>query len=253
MNTLYVDCKYGISGDMMLTSLVDLGADKDYIEAELKKLPIEKFEMTLEKTMKQGIACLGLHLSFEPHQHHHGHEDKTEHHSHEHNHAREIFSLIEASELAPRVKERGLALFHEVARAESKIHGIPVDEVHFHEVGAMDSIIDTLGVCLALESLEIEEVIFHSVPTGSGMIHIAHGLFPVPAPATSEILVGVPLSNFDYSAELTTPTGASFAKVLASEYSEIPHGTIEKIGYGSGTKNFPHPNVLRTMLLKKKN
>lgn len=285
MKTLYVDCKYGISGDMMLTSLVDLGADIEYIQTELRKLPIAAFDMRFEKVIKQGIACLQLQLSFdadelvenehhhehgshshgdETHHHHHhehgshhSHDDETHHHHHEHHHghhhAAEILTMIETSNLPKRVKERSLALFNEVARAEGKIHGMNPSDVHFHEVGAMDSIIDTIGVCLALESLGVDELVFHSVPTGSGMIKIAHGLYPVPAPATAEILVGVPLADFDYQAELTTPTGASFAKVLANAYAQVPSGTIEKIGYGCGTKEFPHPNVLRTMLIKKKN
>lgn len=317
MKTLYVDCKYGISGDMMLTSLVDLGADVAYIQTELRKLPIAAFDMSFEKIVKQGVACQQLKLSFGPeasvgnmdthhgHSHHHNHDhthhgnnshhhdhDHTHHthshneghlhhhhddakgshhdhhehseghdhshhhnegHDHNHHHAAEILAMIETSNLPKRVKERSLSLFGEVARAEGKIHGMDPSEVHFHEVGAMDSIIDTIGVCLALESLEVDELIFHSVPTGSGMIQIAHGLYPVPAPATAEILVGVPLADFDYPAELTTPTGASFAKILANSYAQVPSGTIEKIGYGCGTKEFPHPNVLRTMLIKKKN
>lgn len=296
MKTLYVDCKYGISGDMMLTSLVDLGADVEYIQTELRKLPIATFDMHFEKVIKQGIAGIQLQLSFATdelfenktlhhhhehdrdshhqddehhhHHHHHHHEhseaehhahphEKHEHHHgdhhHEHHHAAEILTMIETSDLPKRVKERALALFNEVARAEGKIHGMAPKDVHFHEVGAMDSIIDTIGVCLALESLKIDELIFNSVPTGSGMINIAHGLYPVPAPATAEILVGVPLADFDYQAELTTPTGASFAKVLANAYAQAPSGIIEKIGYGCGTKEFPHPNVLRTMLIKKKN
>lgn len=247
MTTLFVDCKYGISGDMTLSSLVDLGADPQYIERELKKLPIDDFSMSFEDKNDHDILCKHLHLEFanqrEEHHHHEGHH-------HNHHSASEILDLITQSELPERVKQRSRALFMEVARAEGKVHGVPFEVVHFHEVGAMDSIIDMIGVCLGLESLDVDEVVFSKVPTGSGMISIAHGLYPVPAPATAEILVGVPLSDFTYEAELTTPTGAAFAKVLASKYADAPRGQIEKIGYGSGTKEFSHPNVLRTMLLQ---
>lgn len=282
MSTLFVDCKYGISGDMMLASLVDLGADQEYIINELKKLPIDDFEMSFHKKDCKGISANQLSLKFpsglvvddqleekEPSEHHHHHHhhshthpNESEHnhehgHSHDHSHhghhdARQIFEMIEKSPLSEKVKENSLKLFKEVARAEGKVHGVDSEKVHFHEVGAMDSIIDTIGVCLAIESLNVDQIIFAKVPTGNGMIKIAHGLYPVPAPATAEILVDVPLSDFTYSAELTTPTGASFAKVLADEYSDAPQGEIQKIGYGCGKKDFPHPNVLRTMILKKK-
>lgn len=313
MATLFIDCKYGISGDMTLSSLIDLGADQTYIEENLKKLPIDEFEMSFETVVDHGISGKHLKLVFHEAEHHHHHEaeheyegehqheaehehhhevehiheeghhhetahvhegcNETHHHCHEisnehgvheesqhhhdhdhaHHNAQQIFHMIERSELPQRVKARSLALFKEVARAESKVHGQPVEEVHFHEVGAMDSIIDFIGVCLALESLDIDEMIFASVPTGTGMINIAHGLYPVPAPATAEILVGVPLADFTCEGELTTPTGAAFAKILATDYHEVPVGQIEKIGYGVGTKRFDHPNVLRSILLKKKN
>lgn len=292
MSIVYVDCKYGISGDMTLSSLVDLGADTAYIEENLRKLPIDPFEMSFETVTDHGITGKHLKLKFtevlateknedeeasqvtlehDPisehhpshdhlHEHHHSHDHLHEHetmtqhsgHHHAHHSAEEILKMITNSSLPERVKTRCLALFQEVARAEGKIHGVPEKEVHFHEVGAMDSIIDFIGVALALESLNASEIIFNSVPTGSGLINIAHGLYPVPAPATAEILVGVPLSDFTAKGELTTPTGAAFAKILATEYQAAPMGEIEKIGYGVGTKKFPHPNVLRTMLLKKK-
>lgn len=275
MSILFVDCKYGISGDMMLASLVDLGADQEYISSELKKLPMEDFEMSFSRKDCKGISANQLSLNFtsglivddqiqpvagkndKHHQHvhskehTHGHHHEH-HHEHSHHNAKQIFEMIEGSQLPENVKENSKKLFKEVARAEGKIHGKDPEKVHFHEVGAMDSIIDIIGVCLALESLGVDRIIFTKVPTGSGLINIAHGLYPVPAPATAEILVGVPLSDFTYEAELTTPTGAAFAKVLADEYALAPQYEIQKIGYGCGKKEFPHPNILRTMILKKK-
>ncbi len=276
MTHLYVDCQYGISGDMMLSALVDLGADPAYIADELRKLPIDDFEMSFQSIDEKGMTCQQLLLDIEESDHHHDHdhkegqhhhhdheEDHDHHHSHEEGHdhdhhhahrqAQDILKMIEDSELADRVKERSLALFEEVARAEGKIHGMPVEEVHFHEVGAMDSIIDMIGVCLALEDLGIDELTFAPVATGYGKIEIAHGLYPVPAPATLEILTGVPLADFSAEGELTTPTGAAFAKVLASDYQHHMVGQVEKVGYGAGTRHFDHPNVLRVVLTKKKN
>ncbi|MCW6679844.1 nickel pincer cofactor biosynthesis protein LarC [Aerococcaceae bacterium NML130460] len=291
MKHLFVDCQFGISGDMLLASLVDLGADVNYIESELKKLPLDPFEMRFEERNEHGIQSKHLVLTFDKEQqsinpsdymkhhertentsehhchehsrvHHHGdghshhhahvhhHEDgHNHHHHHEHRTAREILQWIEGSELSSYVKRKSSAIFQEIARAEGKIHGVSPEEVHFHEVGAMDSIIDIIGVCLALESLRVEQITFSPVPTGHGTIHIAHGLYPVPAPATAEILVDVPLSTFTCQGELTTPTGAAFAKVLASHYSLVAPGKIIKIGYGVGTKRFNHPNVLRTALI----
>ncbi|MDO4432694.1 MAG: LarC family nickel insertion protein, partial [Aerococcaceae bacterium] len=191
------------------------------------------------------------------HTHHHGHAhhdySHTHHHEHAHFHrsAADIFKLIESSNLSSNVKAKSIALFKEIARAEGKVHGVPAETVHFHEVGAMDSIIDIIGVCIALDYLKVERIVATPVPTGSGMLKMAHGLYPIPAPATSEILVGVPLSDFDCVGELTTPTGAAFLKVLVDEFVAKPTGTIEKIGYGAGAKEFSHPNVLRVMTLKK--
>lgn len=273
MKELYVDCRYGIAGDMMLSALIDLGADVDYIVTKLQSLPIASFCLQVVPKQEKGITAKYLKLDFsqeessvsqqedyvsshakQTHQHLHGEHVHPHSHSHEehaHHHAKEILDMITKSELPERVKLRSTALFREIARAEGKIHGMPEDEVHFHEVGAMDSIIDIIGVCLALENLGIDQLTFAKPAVGYGMVKMAHGLYPVPAPATAEILVGVPLSDFRCEGELTTPTGAAFVKVLASGYDDVPQGVIEKIGYGAGTKAFSHPNVLRVFSLKK--
>ncbi|HEM4128481.1 TPA: LarC family nickel insertion protein [Streptococcus suis] len=292
---LFVDCRYGIAGDMMLAALIDLGADISYIKSELAKLPIENFSMDVISKNEKGITASYLvvelangmeeaysneeeaghthhrhshkhsHVHEHGQSHHHHHHEHThfhvdgnlhhqhsdhEHH-HSHHHAKAIIQMIESSQLPDRVKARSVQLFTEIARAEGKIHGLPIDDVHFHEVGAMDSIIDIIGVCLALENLGVEQLVFNKPAVGHGWIEIAHGLYPIPAPATAEILVGVPLALFSCEGELTTPTGAAFAKVLAHSYSEVPCGTIEKIGYGAGTKAFNHPNILRVIAVKK--
>ncbi len=186
------------------------------------------------------------------HSHDHHHHDDHEHgHGHDHHHrkAADILAMIEASSLPQRAKERSTAIFEHIAVAEGKIHGMDPSEVHFHEVGAMDSIIDVIGVCLALESLDIDRIIVSPVPTGTGRMRMAHGLYPIPAPATAELLRGIPLSSFTAQGELTTPTGAGIVKALATGFGTMPAGTIDRIGYGAGTKNFAHPNVVRAVLL----
>ncbi len=181
------------------------------------------------------------------HNHHHGHDHGGT--PHEHRKASGIIAMIVQSELPERVKSRSKLIFDLIAEAEGKIHGISPNEVHFHEVGAMDSIIDVIGVCLALESLDIGRIIASPIPTGSGRKHMAHGLYPIPAPATAELLKGIPLSSLQARGELTTPTGAGIIKALVSSFAEAPIGTIERIGYGAGRKDFSHPNVLRAFLL----
>lgn len=286
MKTLYFDCISGISGDMTLGALIDLGADLAYIVEHLKKLPIDPFELKVQKVIKCGIDSTKLHISFpekensqehvhfhnhehsheyghnhshehsHEHEHSHSHEHSHEHshsHSHEHRSAAMILDMIEKSDLPAKVKERSLSIFKEIAIAEGKIHGIDSREVHFHEVGAMDSIIDTIGVCLALESLEIDEIYASPVPTGNGKKRMAHGLYPIPAPATLELLKGIPLAELNVKGELTTPTGAGILRALVKKFI-LPGGfTVEQVGYGAGEKDFDHPNVLRAMLIHPSN
>ncbi|ULT58982.1 nickel pincer cofactor biosynthesis protein LarC [Neobacillus drentensis] len=246
MKNLYLDCISGIAGDMTLAALIDLGADLSYIVEQLRKLPIDRFEIEVHTVNKRGIAAkkLKIHFPSEVHEHHNGHA-----HPHEHRSAKEILSLIEDSNLPKRVKERSLAIFQEVARAEGKIHGTDPKEVHFHEAGAMDSIIETIGVCLALESLEIADIYASPVPTGYGKKRMAHGFYPIPAPATMELLKGIPLAELNVKGELTTPTGAGILRALVKRFMPIGGHMVEEIGYGAGEKDFDHPNVLRALLL----
>ncbi|SDN04566.1 hypothetical protein SAMN04488137_3230 [Fictibacillus solisalsi] len=294
MKQLYLDCQYGISGDMTLAALFDLGADLSYVTEQLKQLPIDSFHMDTKKVDKRGISANLLDLQFKEaelagtahvqeeghshthdhghshdhhhhhhhdhghsheHHHHHDHEHEHEHHHHHdhvHRKASMILEMIDTSELPVRVKERSRHVFEVIAEAEGKIHGMDPKEVHFHEVGAMDSIIDVIGVCLALEDLQVDRIIASPVPTGYGKVKMAHGLYPIPAPATAEILKGVPLEAFHVKGELTTPTGAGFLKALADNYGYMPPFVIEKIGYGAGQKDFEHPNVLRAILFEEK-
>jgi len=284
MKTLYFDCFSGISGDMTIGALLDAGGDFSHLEKELKKLHIdEEYTLKTKKINKNGITATKFdvilthdeaghsHSTSEadesththehgghshPHSHEeHSHDGHTHHHPHEHEHDhhdrtyRDIVKLIEESELTEKVKDMSLRIFKKIGVAEGKIHGLELDKVHFHEVGAVDSIIDIIGAAILIEQLEIDKIKSAYVPTGSGHIHIAHGVYPIPAPATLEILTGVPLAESELKAELTTPTGAAFAAVLVDEFCSFPAMKVEQIGYGAGTKSFPnHPNVLRVVI-----
>ena len=162
--------------------------------------------------------------------------------------------MIESATFSDEVKDLAIRIFTRIGKAEGLIHGQPLEKVHFHEVGAVDSIVDIVGAAILIDSLNIEEVIASPVPVGSGKIHIDHGVYPVPAPATLEILRGIPLAASDLKFELTTPTGAAIVAELATSYGSLPAMTIHSIGYGAGTKTFPdHPNVLRVMIGEKTN
>lgn len=256
--SLYLDCVSGISGDMALAALIDLGADLTYIVEQLKQLPVDPFEMEVLSIVKRGIASKKLHLQISLSQPHPPAEQPgdvmfrmQEDPSHVHRKAADILTMIEQSQLPDRVKQRSLAVFQAIAAAEGKIHGIDPQEVHFHEVGAMDSIIDIIGFCLGLESLGIDQLYASPVPTGNGKVRMAHGLYPIPAPATAELLCGIPLAVLEVKGELTTPTGAGILKVLVKEFRSVGGFTIQRIGYGAGEKNFDHPNVLRVLLIEK--
>ncbi len=195
------------------------------------------------------------------HEHHHGHEHShthNHHHEHEHGHSHghhhhrsysDIAKMIKAAGFNPKVEDMALKIFRKIGEAEGLIHGLPLDKVHFHEVGAVDSIIDIIGAAILIDQLDISEIMSSPVPVGKGRIHIDHGIYPVPAPATLEILKGVPIEQSDVRAELTTPTGAAIVSVLAEEFCSIPSMKVQSIGYGAGTKTFKnHPNVLRVII-----
>ena len=198
------------------------------------------------------------HEHHHDHDHHHGHDhehhhDHDHHHGHDHGHHhrsyRDIVNMIEKSALADDVKETSLRIFRKIGEAEGHIHGLPLEKVHFHEVGAVDSIIDIVGAAILIHQLEIKKVTSSAIPVGTGSIHIDHGIYPIPAPATLEILKGVPIEQSDVKFELTTPTGAAIVAVLAEEFCTLPSMGVQAIGYGAGTKTFKdRPNVLRVVI-----
>ena len=232
----YFDCFSGASGDMFLAALLHAGADLGQLRQELGTLGVP-FELTAEMVNKQGFAAIQVRVA-----------DRSDAPAH-HRSLSTIEALIGRASLAPRAKERALTAFRRLGQAEAKVHNCPVDRVHFHEVGAVDAIVDIVGTMLALEQLGVQRVICAPVPTGSGTVRCAHGDLPIPAPATAELLRGVPLAHCDEVGELTTPTGAAIITALAESYGALPEMTLAAIGYGAGQRDGQNrPNVLRVLL-----
>lgn len=272
---LYLDCLSGISGDMTIGALLDLGLDREAFLRELKKVKVKGYELEIKKNQKNGITGVDFDVVMETngkseslgedcvghshHEHEHkAHEKEAHHHhghgNHEHHHRnlKDIEELIEESGLEDSVKNMSKKIFRHVAEAEGKIHDKPLESVHFHEVGAIDSIVDIIGVAILIHQLNPDKIISSPLHIGTGFVTCAHGKIPVPAPATLEILKGIPVYSTGIRSELVTPTGAAIVKVLAEEFSETPLMEIEKIGYGLGTKDLEITNVLRMMVGKKK-
>ncbi|SDJ99593.1 nickel pincer cofactor biosynthesis protein LarC [Natronincola ferrireducens] len=258
MKILYYDCFSGISGDMNLGAMLDLGVNEDYLRRELKKLPIHKeYLLEIKRDERKGITGtkVTIHLSHQHDDHHHvdGHSHTSplgedHHHEHHHRNLHHIENMVKDSDLSPSVKSLSLKMFMEIAKAEAKIHGKSIEDVHFHEVGAVDSILDIVGAALCYDALEVDKVIFSPITVGGGFVDCAHGRFPVPAPATTEILMGIPIVSGDIQKEMTTPTGAAIAKVLGDEFSPNKDFTITKVAYGIGHRDNAIPNVLRVFL-----
>jgi uncharacterized protein (TIGR00299 family) protein len=234
MNMLYLDCQAGISGDMTVAALLDCGVPLQYLEAELAKLPLpaDSYRLSVAATKRHGIAALTF--------------DVAVYEQHTHRHYSDIVELISASSLTERAKGYSTRIFRRLAEAEAKVHGVAIEAVHFHEVGAIDSIVDIVGTVICLDFLEIERISASSLPLCSGFIECEHGLLPLPAPATAELMKGMSTHGAVGPGERVTPTGAAIVAALADSFGAPPEMKIEKIGTGAGGKDFPDiPNVLR--------
>jgi uncharacterized protein (TIGR00299 family) protein len=236
MKIAYFDCFAGISGDMILGALVDLGLDLRILEERLKNLRLDGFHLEAHKVKR--CALTGTKV-----------EVVVDHHQHAHRHLSHILELIEASDLTSKSKQDCVAIFRRLAEAEAKVHGTSVEQVHFHEVGALDSIVDIVGSAVALNELGLERIYSSPLHLGSGFVMAEHGRLPVPAPGTAELIKGVPTYASDIEGELTTPTGAAIITTLASRFGPMPAMKVESIGYGAGTRENPTlPNLLRVMI-----
>ena len=239
MRTLYFDCFAGASGNMILGALIDLGVDEGALREEISKLGLEGVSIETSKVNRSGISATHVEVKF-PEQH-------------AHRHLSDIESIIERARIKELVKDRAKRIFRRLAVAEAKVHGIPVEKVHFHEVGAVDAIVDIVGVCLCLDMLGIEDFACSRLHAGSGTVEMDHGKYPVPPPAVAELAEGFELYSEEIGGELLTPTGAAIISELCAGSERMPSMTIEATGYGAGTRQYEKfPNVLRLILGKTK-
>lgn len=266
MKTLYLDCSMGAAGDMLAAALLELLPDPDAFVAELNALAIPGVKFSREASVKCGITGTHLQVTVHgeeegAHDHHHAHShdhhrDHAHAHHHDHAHSHHHHASLHDIEhivrghlsLPATVADNVMAVYRLIADAESKAHGKPVSEIHFHEVGTMDAIADITVVCLLMHRLAPDEIIVSPVHVGSGQVHCAHGILPVPAPATATILQDVPIYGGSIQGELCTPTGAALLKHFASRFGEMPVMRTSAIGYGMGKKDFPAANCVRALL-----
>jgi pyridinium-3,5-bisthiocarboxylic acid mononucleotide nickel chelatase len=260
MKILYYDCFAGISGDMNMAAMVDLGVPLEFINGELKKIHIENYRLEVSQKLKQGIFGTQVNVevlspeylqeSIQGHSHGHGHNHSNqgaqkEHTGHMHRTYKDIKEIINHSGLNEKVKNTSLKIFKKIAVAEGKIHNKKVNDVHFHEVGAIDSIVDIVGAAICYHYLKPDRVLCSTVELGGGFVNCAHGKFPVPAPATAEILKDIPVKLGTVNVETTTPTGAAILSVLVDEFTDNAALKINKTSYGIGHREMEIPNVLR--------
>lgn len=258
MKTLYIECKMGIAGDMLMGALYEL-LDEDKRTEFLDKINhagIPGVEVKAQESIKCSIK--GTHMEVkvfgeeEGHDHGHGHHHHDDHHHDDHNHdhhgIHDIEEIIKGLKLSSAVKEKALNVYRRIADAEAAVHGEKPEHIHFHEVGSLDAVTDITGCCLLMEMLRADEIMFSPINTGSGTVHCAHGILPVPAPATAMLLKGIPAYSGEIESELCTPTGAALAGVFADGFGRMPVISITGTGYGMGSKDFEQANCVRAIL-----
>jgi uncharacterized protein (TIGR00299 family) protein len=254
VKTLYFDCFSGISGDMALGALLDAGLPFDELTGALGSLALGDAHVHSNRVLRAGLSATKFTVhehdhGREHHHHDHGHHEHHDHGHHPHRSLPEIFTLIDASSLSLAGRERAKAMFQRLGEAEAAIHQMPVEQVHLHEVGALDSIIDIVGIVFAMEWVGADRVVCSPLNVGGGMVQSAHGLFPVPAPATVSLLGKAPIYSGRVQKELVTPTGALIATTFATSFGALPPMAVERVGYGAGDRDDPTtPNVLRVLI-----
>ncbi len=247
MKTLYLDCGMGAAGDMLTAALLELFPQPEKIVEELNTLGIPHVEFVAESSIKCGIK--GTHMSVKIHGHEEGYHHHGEHpHEHAHNTLHGIEHILSHMTISDKIRQDVMSVYGLIAAAESKVHSVPVTEIHFHEIGNLDAIADVTAVCLLMDKLSPAKVIASPLHVGSGQVRCAHGILPVPAPATAYILQGCPIYGGKLQGELCTPTGAALLKYFADEFGEMPVMKIAAIGYGMGKKDFEAANCVRAML-----
>lgn len=271
--TVYLECNSGISGDMTVASLLDLGADVEVLKKALKSLPVQGFEIEISRVKKAGLDVCDFNVKLDKdhenhdhdmeylhghehhheHSHEHPHEEEAHKHSHEHRGLPEILEIIDKAEITFRARDIAIRIFRILAEAEAKAHGVALEQVHFHEVGAIDSIVDIVAAAVCLDNLDITELIVPFVCEGSGTVRCQHGILPVPVPAVANIMEAykLPVRLTDVEGELVTPTGAAILAV-AGTFQKLPQQfVIRKVGIGAGKRSYERPSFLRAMLIEK--
>ena len=244
MKTLYIDCGMGAAGDMLTAALLELLPDREDFLQKLNGLGIPGVTFIAERSTKCGINGTRIRVAVQG-------EEETEHmHDHHHHHGsmEDIRSIVSRLRIPTTVKLDILAVYEEIAQAESHVHGVPVEQIHFHEVGTMDAIADITAVCLLIHELKLDQILASAVHVGSGQVRCAHGILPVPAPATAHILQNIPIYGGSIKGELCTPTGAALLKHIVDEFGDMPAMKVKTIGYGMGKKDFERANCVRVLL-----
>lgn len=237
MKIAYFDCFAGASGDMILGSLIDAGLGLEQLRSELAKLHLTHYDLESRKVTKRGIGGSQVTVRID-----------EDHHHHHHRGIHDIEKIIENSELDECVKRRSIEIFTRLAEAEARVHRTTVEHIHFHEVGAMDAIVDVIGSVAGLSALGVEKIYCSPLHVGTGTVQCAHGTLPVPAPATAELIKGKPVYSTGVEGELLTPTGAAIVTTLSCDFGPMPLMTVEKVGYGAGTSEPTIPNLLRLII-----
>jgi pyridinium-3,5-bisthiocarboxylic acid mononucleotide nickel chelatase len=251
MKTLYFDCFSGIAGDMTIAAMLDLGLEVEYLREELKKLPVEGYDIRASRVVRANISAMKFDVLMAGQAHDHGHHHHHDHHAPQHFHrkASEILTMIRDSSLNANVKRIASGIFTKLAISEGRVHHVPPEDVEFHEVGAVDSIVDTVGTAIGFDAFAIERFLCSAINVGAGFIHCQHGVYPVPTPATADLLRDATIYSKHATTELVTPTGAAILAATVNAFSGLDGFAVQKIGYGAGTKQFDSfPNCLRLML-----
>ena len=235
MTTLYFDCFAGASGDMILGALVGAGVDPHALKAQLALLDVEGFALSFEKVDRAGLSCTYAHVAIKP--------------EHVHRHLGDVLKIIYDSRLSDRVKERAAKIFSRLAEAEAAVHNEPIERIHFHEVGALDAIVDVVGAAICFDLLQIDRFVCSPLHVGSGTVEMAHGRFPVPPPAVAELLKNAPVYATEIKGELVTPTGAAIIASVCEEFGSLPLMQLDRSGYGAGSRTYENfPNALRVLI-----
>lgn len=245
MKTLFLECNMGAAGDMLMAALWELTEDKETALECIRSIGLPHTSISFDNTVTCGISCTKAHVVIAGEEEEQNHTHNASHH---HFTLSDVYEIIDSLNISDNVKEKSKSVYNTIATAESKVHNTDVSMVHFHELGMLDAVADVVVCCFLIESLNADKIVVSLINVGSGTVKCAHGLVPVPAPATAQILIGIPYYQSHISGELCTPTGAAILKTFADDFSDMPEMTVKSIGYGAGSKEFEQANCIRAFL-----